>query len=306
MADSIHAVEVDRLRKCFGKRQAAEAISFNVLPGEIMGLLGHNGAGKSTLIGCLLGQVYPTSGNIRIFGYDVFRDRGRALASVGAIFETPCFYGYMSGWDNLKLFTSYTTTVSDSEIQETIERVGIAERIRDRVETYSHGMRQRLALAQALLPRPRLLVLDEPGDGLDPEGIVEIRELIARLNRDLDLAILLCTHQLSEVEQICDRVVILREGRRIFYGDWREAVGGGDLLDLEANAPDAVTAELHAKGFIREVPGGWTIAEGHSMRDLYRHLGTSNCAVSRVGLRRPHLEELYLSLTHRGGKEGEV
>lgn len=303
MSESHPAVAVDQLTKRFGKRLAIDRISFEAKRGEILGLLGHNGAGKSTLIGCLLGQVFPTSGAVRIFGQDVQANRSGALSHVGAIFETPCFYGYMSGWDNLKLFTSYTADVRDVEILQVAGRVGIADRLRDRVGTYSHGMRQRLALAQALLPEPRILVLDEPGDGLDPEGIAEIRDLIVRLNREMDLTILLCSHQLSEVEQVCDRVVILREGSRIFYGDWRDAGSRDLLLELEAEHPGAVYQELTGQGLVQKVPGGWVLAPGTTLQDVFRSLGNAEGSVSRVGLRRPHLEELYLNLTRGSGPE---
>ena len=186
--------------------------------GEIYGLLGHNGAGKSTAIGMMLGQVWPTSGEVRICGHDVTAHRRLALQKVGAIFESPAFYDYLSGRRNLEILSSYTAPTSRQRIQEVIEWVGLTGREHSKVRTYSHGMRARLALAQALLPQPELLILDEPSDGLDPEGIHEMRQTILRLHRELGLTILLSSHFLNEVEQLCTRIAVLNQGRMVFEG----------------------------------------------------------------------------------------
>jgi ABC-2 type transport system ATP-binding protein len=152
---------------------AVEKLSLVVPRGEIFGLLGHNGAGKSTAIGMMLGQVWPTSGEVKVCGHDVTTQRAKALHAVGAIFEAPAFYDYMSGWRNLQILSHYTARTSNERIKEVIDWVGLTGREHSKVKTYSHGMRARLALAQALLPQPELLILDEPGSGLDPEGIAE-------------------------------------------------------------------------------------------------------------------------------------
>jgi ABC-2 type transport system ATP-binding protein len=222
-------IRLENLQKRFGARVAVENLSLEIEAGALFGLLGHNGAGKSTTIGMMLGQVIPDAGRVLIGGHDVQRERARALAQVGAIFETPAFYGYLTGRRNLEIFCSYSPPVSARELEETIELVGLTARIGDPVAVYSHGMRQRLALAQSLLPRPRVLILDEPSEGLDPEGIYETRELIRRLHRELGLTILICSHLLAEVEQICPRVAIMRHGRLLFHGDWRTAEPGRTL-----------------------------------------------------------------------------
>ena len=165
--------------------------------GAIYGLLGHNGAGKSTAIGMMLGQVWPTHGEVRVGGHEVTSHRRLALQKVGAIFETPVFYDYLSGWRNLEILSHYTGPTTSARIREVLDLVGLNGRETSRVRTYSHGMRTRLALAQALLPNPELLILDEPGDGLDPEGIHEMRELILQLHRDFQLTILVCSHLLA-------------------------------------------------------------------------------------------------------------
>jgi ABC-2 type transport system ATP-binding protein len=214
---------IENLRKKFGERVAVENLSLSIERGSLFGLLGHNGAGKSTTIGMMLGQVIPDSGRVLIGGHDVRRERAAALRLVGAIFETPAFYDYLSGRRNLEILCSYSGDVPRDELNRVVELVRLGKRIDDPVKVYSHGMRQRLALAQALLPRPQVLILDEPSEGLDPEGIYEMRELIQKLHREFGLTILVCSHLLAEVEQICPKVAIMRNGKMLFHGDWRAA-----------------------------------------------------------------------------------
>ena len=214
-------IRLENLQKKFVRRVAVEDLSLEIHRGALFGLLGHNGAGKSTTIGMMLGQIFPDHGRVLIDGHDVQRERAAALGCVGAIFETPSFYGYLSGRQNLEIFCGYGPPVSRAEIDEVVELVRLSSRIDDPVRVYSHGMRQRLALAQALLPWPQVLILDEPSEGLDPEGIHEMRELIRRLHSDYQLTILICSHLLAEVEQICPQVAIMRNGRLLFHGDWR-------------------------------------------------------------------------------------
>src|SRR5208337_2334479 len=159
-------IQFTNVTKKFGGRVAVDDVSFTVQRGDIFGLLGHNGAGKSTAIGMMLGQVWPTGGEVKVCGHEVQANRRDALRHVGAIFETPVFYDYLSGAHNLEILSSYTAPTSRARIREVIEWVGLAGREQSRVRTYSHGMRSRLALAQALLPDPKLLILDEPGNGL--------------------------------------------------------------------------------------------------------------------------------------------
>jgi ABC-2 type transport system ATP-binding protein len=224
-------IRLEHLQKRFGKRTAVEDLSLQIPEGALYGLLGHNGAGKSTTIGMMLGQVIPDGGRVLINGHDVRRERAAALGVVGAIFETPSFYGYLSGRQNLEIFCGYSREISAKEIDEVTELVRLGSRIDDPVRVYSHGMRQRLALAQALLPRPRVLILDEPSEGLDPEGIYEMRELIRQLHHDFQLTVLICSHLLAEVEQICPEVAIMRNGRLLFHGDWRREGAPGRTLE---------------------------------------------------------------------------
>jgi ABC-2 type transport system ATP-binding protein len=180
----------------------------------------------------LLGQVWPTAGDVRVCGHDVTADRAQALAKVGAIFETPVFYDYLSGWRNLEILASYTAPTPAARIREVVAWVGLAGRDQSPVRTYSHGMRARLALAQALLPGPELLILDEPTNGLDPEGIHEMRETIRRLHAELGLTILLSSHLLSEVEQLCGRIAGAGRRRKVFDGTLPEARPGQNWVRL--------------------------------------------------------------------------
>ena len=211
-------ISLRNVQKNFGTRPAVENLDLEVSRGEIFGLLGHNGAGKSTAIGMMLGQVWPTAGEIRICSHDVTTHRQLALLKVGAIFESPVFYDYLSGWRNLEILSHYTAPTSKKRIAEVVEWVGLTGREKSKVKTYSHGMRARLALAQALLPQPELLILDEPSDGLDPEGIHEMRQTILRLHKEFRLTILLSSHLLNEVEQLCTRIAVLNQGKKVFDG----------------------------------------------------------------------------------------
>jgi ABC-2 type transport system ATP-binding protein len=291
-------IELDQVQKRFGQRLAVNDLSLQVPRGEIFGLLGHNGAGKSTAIGMMLGQVWPTGGEIRICGHDVTRHRDRALASVGAIFETPAFYDYLSGWRNLEIFTHYSTTTLKARIQEVVDWVGLTGREHSRVKTYSHGMRARLALAQALLPGPELLILDEPGEGLDPEGIHEMRKTILRLHRELNLTILLSSHLLSEVEQTCTRIAVLNQGRKVFEGsvaDVKSARGG---VRLRTNDFSAAVRFLQERGRVVGVVGAETLmlADGVTPAELARLLVAQGFAVDGLWQQEQTLEDFYLTL----------
>jgi len=221
-------LSVTGLCKSFGGKPALHDVSFEVKRGEIHGLLGHNGAGKSTTLGIILGMVEPDRGEARIGGVSVQEDHAGALGQVGAIFESPAFYDYMSGWENLRILAGFSGRFDERAAREVVERVGLTKRIRSKVGSYSHGMRQRLALAQALLPEPQVLLLDEPTDGLDPEGIKWFRDFILDLRRERGMTVLFNSHLLAEVEQMCDRVTILREGRLVHEGA---------LDDLREEAP---------------------------------------------------------------------
>ncbi len=284
--------------KRFGARVAVQDLTLDVESGEIFGLLGHNGAGKSTAIGMMLGQVWPTSGEVIVCGHDVTRNRRRALERVGAIFETPAFYDYLSGWSNLVILASYTAPTSKQRIKEVIDWVGLSGREHSRVKTYSHGMRARLALAQALLPKPDLLLLDEPNEGLDPEGIHEMRQTILRLHRELGLTILLSSHLLHEVQQLCTRIAVIRSGRKVYEGPVAEARRSTIWWRLVTDNFDIAVARLRAAGLVKSSTGQNQIelADGVASDRVVRFLVESGFNVHEIAREESTLEAFYLSL----------
>lgn len=299
-------IQLKHLNKKFGQRLAVNDLTLHVPAGEIYGLLGHNGAGKSTAIGMMLGQVWPTSGEVKICGHDVTAHRRLALMKVGAIFESPAFYDYLSGRRNLEILSSYTTPTSPQRIQEVIEWVGLAGREQSKVRTYSHGMRARLALAQALLPQPELLILDEPSDGLDPEGIHEMRLTIQRLQRELGLTILLSSHFLNEVEQLCTRIAVLNRGRMVFEGPLAATKQREAWIRLKTGDFGLAVKELRAAQLITQERDGNLIAlsKGAGTDQVVRLLVERGILVYEIAPVEETLEGFYLSLMN-GQKESE-
>jgi ABC-2 type transport system ATP-binding protein len=299
-------IQLKNLYKKFGQQLAVDDLTLQVPAGEIYGLLGHNGAGKSTAIGMMLGQVWPTSGDVRICGHDVTAHRRLALQKVGAIFESPAFYDYLSGRRNLEILSSYTAPTSRKRIQEVIEWVGLTGREHSKVRTYSHGMRARLALAQALLPQPELLILDEPSDGLDPEGIHEMRVTILRLHRELRLTILLSSHLLNEVEQLCTRIAVLNRGRMVFEGPLA-ATKQRPWIRLKAGDFGQAVKQLREAQLITDERDGQLIALGAGIGtdQVVRLLVERGMAVYEIAPVEDTLEDFYLSLMN-GQKQAEV
>jgi len=295
-------IDLSNVTKRFGPRLALDAFSLRVPERSIYGLLGHNGAGKSTAIGILLGQVWPTAGDVRVCGFDVTRDRRHALAQVGAIFEAPAFYDYLSGRRNLEILAGYTAAVSPRRLAEVIEWVGLTGRETSTVKTYSHGMRARLALAQAMLPNPRLLILDEPGDGLDPEGIHEMRATVVRLNRELGLTILFSSHLLTEVEQICTDIAVLHSGRRVFNGRVADTKNSRRLVRLRVGNFDSAVKDLRQKGLIAGVTGSDAVelADQVDTPEVVKRLVELGMPVFEVTPVKQTLEEFYLELMNAG------
>jgi len=291
-------IELRHVIKKFAGRMAVDDLSFTVSPGEIFGLLGHNGAGKSTAIGMMLGQVWPTGGEVRICGHDVQANRRAALQRVGAIFEAPVFYDYLSGFRNLEILSTYTAPTSPARIHEVVEWVGLTGREQSKVRTYSHGMRSRLALAQALLPKPELLILDEPSDGLDPEGIHEMRQTILRLQRELGLTILLSSHLLNEVEQLCTRIAVLQKGKKVFEGNVADVKAARGKVALKTRDFTAAEKILRAQKLITATAEDKfiTLAEGCSTAEVTQTLVAAGLAVEGIWQHEQTVEDFYLNL----------
>jgi ABC-2 type transport system ATP-binding protein len=213
-------IEVKHLAKNFGTFEAVKDVSFTVNKGDVFGFLGPNGAGKSTTIRCLLSLIQPDKGTIELFGTSLNNDRSAILRNIGSIIEKPDFYKYLSAQKNLEIFARISgAQVSSKEIAEMLDFVGLGNRAKHKVKGFSHGMKQRLGIAQTLLHKPDLIILDEPTTGLDPQGIIEIRNLILRLKNEQNKTILLSSHQLSEIELIANRMVIINQGRSIVEGE---------------------------------------------------------------------------------------
>lgn len=283
-------VRIDQITKKFRGRPALFPLTLEIRRGEIFGLLGHNGAGKSTTFGIMLGQVHPDGGDVYYGEYSVSKMRSRALRRVGAIFEAPAFHEYLSGKLNLRYFASLTGPVTESRLNEIIGLVGLVERINDPVRTYSHGMRQRLALAQALLPDPEFLLLDEPSEGLDPEGIREMREMILRLREERGLTVILSSHLLAEVEQICDRVAILNQGKLVYCGAWQETALTKPRYLLEVDDWEKARAVLKPFGSLQET----FLSTECDIAEAVRALVEAGLRVRGVQQVKVSLEDFYL------------
>jgi ABC-2 type transport system ATP-binding protein len=236
-------LSVAHLQKSFGSFQAVKDVSFTVQKGDIFGFLGPNGAGKSTTMRCMLSLIKPDAGQIQIFGKDLKKERSAILTRVGSIVEKPDFYKYLSALKNLEIFARISgVTVTEKQLYEQLEFVGLAGREKDKVAGFSHGMKQRLGIAQTLLHQPELIILDEPTTGLDPQGIIEVRELILRLKNEQQKTVILSSHQLSEIELLANRMVIINRGECVIEGQVAELMNEQETtlhIELAENAQAA-------------------------------------------------------------------
>lgn len=217
-------------------------VTFDIKKGEILGFIGPNGAGKTTTIKLILGLQKITKGNIQINGYDVEKNFEKAIQKVGSIVENPDLYMYMSGYANLKLVANLYESVDKKRIDEVVKLVGLENRIKDKVSKYSLGMRQRLGIAQAILHKPNLLILDEPTNGLDPEGIKQVRELIVKLSKEEKMAVMISSHNLSEIENVCNRICIIKNGVVVEESnieDLKKETSNNEYI-MEVDKPNAI------------------------------------------------------------------
>ena len=221
-------IKVNHISKHFGNLKAVDDLSFEVKEGEVFGFLGQNGSGKSTTIRMLLSLIHPTSGHIELFGMPLENHRNEILEKVGAIIERPDLYPYLSAREHLQLFAKVRKQkIAGSAIEATLDKVGLLDRASDKVQTFSLGMKQRLGIAIALVHNPQLIILDEPTNGLDPQGIADIRNLIQKLSKEEGKTVLVSSHLLSEIEQVATQILILHKGKKMVEGATK------DLLDPE-------------------------------------------------------------------------
>lgn len=296
-------LSVKNLSKSFGKRKAVDSLSFEIRAGEIFGFLGPNGAGKSTAIRAMLSLIKPDSGDIEIFGKSIRKYRNSALQEVGALVERPDFYEYLSAYKNLSLLAAMDK-VSKERILEVLEIVGLADRAKDKVRAFSQGMKQRLGIAQALLSKPKLLILDEPTNGLDPRGMKEVRDLILKLAEE-GITILLSSHLLHEIEQICTTMAIINLGKLIKIGSVHDLLNESDTFITEITVEPVVKAKttLESLEYVSNVvESSGTLKVRIANKDLSqltRDLVNANVDVSAI-IPRTSLEDYFLSLTDEG------
>ncbi|GHO43879.1 ABC transporter ATP-binding protein [Ktedonospora formicarum] len=289
------------LTKQYKQRTVVNDLNLDIRRGEIYGFLGPNGAGKTTTIRMILGLITPTSGSVEILGSDILAHRSEVLPRVGALIETPALYRYMSGRDNLLAFSKALGGVSSKRIDEVLAIVSLTERQRDKVRTYSLGMRQRLGIAVALLQDPDVLILDEPANGLDPAGIVEMRDFLHRLAAE-GKTILMSSHLLSEVQQICSRVAIINFGKLITETTVKDLTTGkgeftvkveraAEALALLKRQPWGQSARLNEEGdIVTSSPNG-------KGRELNAFLAQAGYVADELSSTRYDLEETFLRLT---------
>ena len=293
-------VKTQNLTKHFGQIVAVDDLSLEVHKGQIFGFLGPNGSGKSTTMGMILGLIAPTSGSVDVFGLEAQHNLPAILPRVGAMMETPGLYPYLSGRDNLKVFARLSDHISDKRIDEVLELVDLTSRGRDKFSNYSTGMKQRLALACALLHNPELIILDEPTNGLDPAGMKEIRELIIELGKQ-GKTIFLNSHLLHEVEQVCERVAIIKKGKVVVQGPVKELVNKGDVLQVKVNEPDKAMAILREQKWISSVSkeGDYLMigVKADKAADVSAALAKDGIFASEIKAKENSLEEFFLEQT---------
>lgn len=299
MSDVI--LKTQGLTKRFSRRTAVDKLSLHVERGDIYGFLGPNGAGKSTTLRMLLGLIRPTAGKVEFLVQGPRWDYLQARSRIGAIIETPAFYENFSARRNLHLLASLSGGALSKRVDEVLDIVGLKERAHDPVKVFSYGMRQRLGIAQALLPTPQLIILDEPTNGLDPQGIQQTRQLIRRLRDELKLTILLSSHLLAEVEQLCNRVGIIHEGRLLYEGEPAALVAPTTRFKLKVDqmttafqllAKDpAITVSQNGAAYIH------VDAHAEHISDVNALLVSNGIKVYEVSPTQESLEEAFLRIT---------
>ncbi|HNT36988.1 MAG TPA: ABC transporter ATP-binding protein [bacterium] len=302
----MEAIEVINVTKTFKNFDAVKEASFCVRQGEIFGFLGENGAGKSTTIRMLLGLIWPTEGEVRLNGITVVPGTGEALRGVGAIVEQPCFYGNMTVEQNLRLTAQLSGGCSQPQIEELLVLLGLDSMRNKRAGIMSHGQKQRLGIAQALLPDNSLLILDEPQDGLDPHWIRETRRLLSLL-KQRGVTVLISSHRLNEIEQVCDRVGIIHRGRMLYEGRVEPLLNATEYISISCEPMDKACTLLREHGKNVSPNGNGTLQvhapTNEQAAQINEMLVSKAIAVSEMSRIRLSLEDVFLNLT---GKDAET
>jgi len=303
MTEASPALVLENVSKRFGRIAAVNQLSLEIKPGVMAGFLGPNGAGKSTTLYMIPRLVRPSGGCIRIFGVDIWQDFKKAIRSVGVTVESPAFYEYLTGRQNLELTARLLDNVSPREIDEILDRVGLAGRQHDRVRVYSTGMKQRLGIGRAMLGRPRLLILDEPTNGMDPEATQEVLSFLLEQVRQAGLTIFISSHLMSEIEEFCDTVFVIDQGRLVASGNVRELLKPHERIvrvTFQGRVPDRDFMSRHAQ--VRQLDSlAPDTLEITLTRDdsawLNQCLLQEGFRVSAIAPKQKTLKEFFLSIT---------
>jgi ABC-type multidrug transport system ATPase subunit len=300
-------IQIQSLSKSFKELKAVNNLSLNVFKGDVFGFLGPNGAGKSTTIRMLLSLINPTSGDIKIFGKPLKEKRLEILKKIGAIVEKPDFYSFLSAYKNLEILGKLSETdVSRKKIMELLELVGLEKRFKSKVKTFSHGMKQRLGIAQALLHDPELIILDEPTTGLDPQGMKEIRDLIINLSKEKKKTIFLSSHILYEVELVANRMIIISKGSARIEGKVQDLLNANNLdVTFEVDNVESAKDKIQISKWIEKLNSITNnklvfSLNQHEIAPLNKYLIENNIMVSAVVPKRS-LEEYFLQITEQEG-----
>ncbi|MDD4494388.1 MAG: ABC transporter ATP-binding protein [Eubacteriales bacterium] len=308
-------LKIENLSKKFNGRTILDNISLEAYAGEVFGFLGPNGAGKTTTIKIITGLLDADSGEVQINGFNVRKQFEKALENIGAIVENPELYGYMNGLQNLRQFRRLRSGITEERIMEAAHFVGLENRIKDKVNRYSLGMKQRLGVAQAILHRPKLLVLDEPTNGLDPAGIKELRDILKKLAHEEGAAVFVSSHMLSEMEMMCDRVGIIHQGRLVDVKPIKElmeqaAGGGGTIYRFTVNPVDEALKIIASM----EIPAESILESNEQYFDLKvdgqetvtainAKLAAAGIGIMGVAPHEKRLEDIFMEITGEGGNQ---
>lgn len=291
-------LKCEGLYKSIRTKEIIKGISFDIKEGEILGFIGPNGAGKTTTIKLILGLQHFSKGKIEINGFDVKKDFEKAIEKVGTIVENPDLYMYMSGYANLKLIANLYKEVDKKRIDEVAKLVGLENRIKDKVSKYSLGMRQRLGIAAAILHKPNLLILDEPTNGLDPEGIKQIRDLIAKLAREENMAIMISSHNLAEIENVCNKICIIQNGKIVEQSDIEDVKKEASKGEYTIEVDNIEKLKEVLKVEIKEENGKAIVtATREEIPEIIKDLVENNIKIYSVTENVISLEEAFLKKT---------
>jgi ABC-type multidrug transport system ATPase subunit len=298
-------IQINQLSKNFGKHIAVDNLNLSVETGEIYGFLGPNGSGKSTTLRMILGLLQPSAGSIHIMGKPLHTHRSEVMQQIGCIIEKPDFYSYLSALENLKIYSRmYTISPNKYDYKALLQKVGLYGRENDIVKTYSHGMKQRLGLAQALLHNPSIIILDEPNTGLDPQGIIELRETILHVNKQEGKTILLSSHILNEIEEMATSMILIHNGKTIAQGKINDLLNKENLVvNIEMTNKNKALELLQSSVWQQNISA--TDADnviqfnlGHeAVPDLTKWLVTNDIGIYNIAKMRS-LENYFLKLTH--------